>query len=217
MTNLVLIAGDSGTGKSTSISTLNEKETFLINVLSKSLPFKGYSKRYSSENKNYIESDNYREIIAYLKAINDRRPEIKHIIIDDYTFIMANEFMNKAREKGYEKFTELGCHSFEILETLRGLRSDLFCFLLSHTEQDASGKIKARTIGRMVDDKICLQERMTTVLHSTIIDGEYKFLTQGNGINLAKSPRGMFDALYIDNDLQMVVDKMKEYFNEDEE
>lgn len=58
MANIIGVVGDSGTGKSTSISTLDPKTTYLINVLRKDLPFKGSRTLYSLENKNLAETEN---------------------------------------------------------------------------------------------------------------------------------------------------------------
>ena len=213
MSNLVVILGESGTGKSTSIRNLNPKETFIINVLNKPLPFKGHKKSYNSENKNYFESDKYTEIMSYLKAINDRRPEIKNIIIDDFSFLMNNEFMRRCREKSFDKFTDMGFNMFSIMESCKNLRDDLCCFIFCHTEKDHSGIIKPRTVGRMTADYVGITERVSIVFHTQVIDGQYKFLTQFNGTCMAKTPMGMFEELLIDNDLQEIIPIINDYDN----
>jgi nicotinamide riboside kinase len=216
MSNLIVILGESGTGKSTSIRNLNPKETFIINVLSKPLPMRGYKKKYNAENKNFLESDNYKDILNYLKAINDRRDDIKTIIIDDFSFLMNNEFMRRCRERGFDKFTEMGVNMFEILEACKRFRPDLMCYIMCHTERDHAGIIKPKTVGKMTSDYVGIAERVSIVLHSQIIDGQYKFLTQNDGICVAKSPMDMFSELYIDNDLNMIRDAIDNYFNEEE-
>lgn len=215
MSNIILILGESGTGKSTSIRTLNHEETFIINVLDKPLPFKGYRKRYNDELKNYFSTDNYKQIISYIKAINERRPDIKNIIIDDFNFVLANEFMMRASEKSFERFVDIGKHTFEVVEELKKLREDLYCFVMSHTELSHAGIIKTKTVGKMVDDKVSIEGRITTVLHSKVVDGQFKFLTQFDGLHMAKSPHEMFDEIYIDNDLNYVRQKMIDYYGED--
>lgn len=220
MSNSVLIIGESGAGKSTSIRNLNPDETFLFNVLDKPLPFRGYKKNYirkCSEDKkvNYISSDNFDLIARALQKINKERPEIKNIIIDDFQYLMANEFMKRATERGFDKFTEIGQHAWIIINSLIHLREDLTCFVLSHNDSDASGKVKPKTIGKMLDDKITLEGMFTTVLHALVIEGNYKFLTQNDGTHVAKSPWGLFEEKLIDNDLQFVKESLDQYFNED--
>jgi hypothetical protein len=216
MSNVILIIGESGTGKSSSIRTLNPAETFIINVLNKPLPFRGYKKQYNVDNKNYLESDKYSEIISYIIAINERRPDIKSIIIDDFSFLMNNEFMRRCREKSFDKFVDMGSNMFEIMDLCQKLKSDIDCFITCHTEKDHAGIIKPKTVGKMTSDYVGLAERVSIVLHTQIIDRQYKFLTQNDGISMAKSPMGMFDELQINNDLNFVKESIKNYFNDEE-
>ena len=217
MSNIVIILGESGTGKSSSVRTLPSEKTFIINVLNKPLPFRGFKKQYNANNKNYLESDNYREIITYLKAINERRPEITNIVVDDFSFLMNNEFMRRCREKSFDKFVEMGANVFEILEYCKTFRDDLCCFIMCHTEKDHAGIVRPKTVGKMTNDYVGIAERVSIVLHTQVTDGQFKFLTQHNGIALAKSPMGLFDSVLIDNDLQYVKEKMHAYFNEEGE
>lgn len=220
MSNTILVIGESGSGKSTSLRNLNPEETFLINVLDKPLPFRGYKKNYirvSTDDRkvNYFATDNYDSIVRALRKINEERLDIRNIVIDDFQYVMANEFMKRATERGFDKFTEIGQHAWNIVNTLIGLRESIDCFVLSHTDTDATGKVKPKTIGKMLDDKITLEGMFTTVLHALILDGKYKFLTQNDGTHVAKSPMGMFDHKLIDNDLMYVKEKMFNYFNEE--
>lgn len=217
MSNIILILGTSGSGKSTSTRNLPSEETFYINVLDKPLPFRGYKKKYNEGNKNYYATDDYAKIIAFIRAVNERRPEIKNIVIDDFNFVLSNEYMRRARENGFTKFTEMGIHTFDIVEELKKLREDLFCFIMSHTEADHEGVIKPQSVGKMVPNKVSIEGRITTVFHARVIGGEFKFLTQFDGLYSAKTPMGLFSDLYIDNDLQYVKEQMHAYFNEDGE
>jgi hypothetical protein len=216
MSNIVVVLGESGTGKSTSFRNLDPKETFVINVLNKPLPFRGYKKSYNEENKNYLDSDSYKEIVAYIKAINDRRPDVKNIIIDDFSFLMNNEFMRRCRERGYEKYQDMGLNMFEIMEACKLFRPDLFCFIMCHTEKDHAGIIKPKTVGKMTADYVGIAERVSIVLHTQVIDGQYKFLTQFDGQSLAKSPIDMFESVLIDNDLSIVKKCIEQYYDFDE-
>ena len=216
MSNTTLIIGESGSGKSTSLRNLNPKETFILNILDKPLPFRGFKNKYNSESKNYYASDDYSVLLAYIKAINERRPEIKVLIIDDFQYLLANEFMRRSSEKGYDRFTDIGKHAWDVIKALTETREDLYCFVLSHSDQDQMGRMKCKTIGRMLDDKITLEGMFTTVLYALLVDGEHKFLTQHDGTHLAKSPMDMFAEKYINNDLKVVIEKMMDYFNEEQ-
>lgn len=213
MSNLIVILGESGTGKSTSIRNLNPKETYVINVLNKPLPFRGYKKVYNEDSLNYLESDDYRQINQYLLAINERRKDIKTIIIDDFSFLMNNEFMKRCHEKSFDKFVEMASNMFNIMETCASFRNDLFCFIMCHTEKDHAGIIKPKTVGKMTSDYVGISERVSIVLHSQIIDRQYKFLTQHDGVYGAKSPIDMFSEMYIDNDLAVIREIISEYYN----
>lgn len=214
MSNAILIIGKSGTGKSTSIRTLDHSETFIINVLDKPLPFRGYKKLYikaTKEGGNYFSSDNSDQIIKTIKYINNERVDIKSIIIDDFQYVMANEFMRRAMDKGWEKYTEIGKHAWEIIDFSIKCREDLSLFFLSHSD-DESGTSKCKTIGKMIDEKITLEGMFTVVLHTHVIDNKYKFITQNDGYHTAKSPMGMFEDLSIDNDLLLVKEKIQSYY-----
>jgi ABC-type dipeptide/oligopeptide/nickel transport system ATPase component len=224
MSTLVGIVGQSGTGKSTSIETLNPKETAIINVSNKPLPFKGWKANYIqgklSEGANYISTDVAATIVQALKYISDNRPEIKHIIIDDLQYLMSFEFMAKAKEKGFEKFTDIGKNTFDVLNVSRQLRDDLIIFAIYHEEsisENFNPKRKIKTIGKLLDDKITLEGLFTIVFFTEVKIEEdqkphYYFVTQTDGVTTAKSPRGMFDELLIPNDLSLVSTKINEYY-----
>jgi ABC-type dipeptide/oligopeptide/nickel transport system ATPase component len=215
MSNTILIIGESGSGKSSSIRNLNPSETAIINVLDKPLPFKGFKGKYNKDKLNYLASDDHDSIRKSIAKINRDRTEIKTLIIDDFQYIMANQFMRKALERGYDKFTEIGQNAWQIIKDLTQCREDLNCYVLSHSDTDASGKVKTKTIGKMLDDKICLEGMFTIVFHALTSDNKYKFLTQNDGVHVAKSPMGMFADRLIDNDLAEINRKIDEYFNED--
>lgn len=217
----ILIIGESGSGKSSSLRNLDPLETAVINVLDKPLPFRGFSKNYIKQSNdkrkaNYFTTDDYKIIRSALLKISKERPEIKNIIIDDFQYLMSNEYMKRATETGYNRFSEIAQHSHSVIKELDNLRNDIKCFILCHSEIDKqSGKVKAKTIGKMIDDMIVFEGMFTIVLHALVKDGKYKFLTQNDGIHTAKSPMEMFDEKYIDNDLQSIIEKIDLYFNED--
>lgn len=218
MSNTVLIMGESGTGKSTSIRTLDPKETFLISVLNKPLPFRGWRKKYkqAKDNEgNMIISDVSTTVNAALMKINDTRKDIKTVIIDDFQYLMSNEFMRRALEAGWGKFTEIQRNAWQIIITAMNCRSDLNIFVLSHSEISSNGKTRIKTIGKVLDEKIVVEGMFTLVLSSVILDDKYCFQTRSDPQIMAKTPMGMFEDKYIENDLHMVNSVMNEYFNEE--
>jgi hypothetical protein len=155
----VLIIAESGAGKSTSIEALNPQETFIINVANKPLPFKGWRKKYQlwskeTPNGNLYDKATPESIEACLHYINQKRPEIKNIVIDDFQYVSSFEFFDKVDEKGYEKFTKIGAHLARIARLPKELREDLVVFMLTHAEEstDIEGKkrVKAKTIGEEI-------------------------------------------------------------------
>jgi ABC-type phosphate/phosphonate transport system ATPase subunit len=121
---LIGIVGHTGTGKSTSIKHLDPKETYIINVAKKELPFKGADKLYNADNKNYKEIDDANEITRWLKTISEKAPHIKNIIIEDSNYIMGFNLMEKAAETGFAKFTLMARDMVDLFRTARKLRDD---------------------------------------------------------------------------------------------
>lgn len=204
MSTGVMILGNSGSGKSTSINGLDPKSTFIFRVVNKPLPFKSWKKQYSKEQKNLMDTDNVGTIIAAMKGISENAPHINAIVIDDAQYIMANEFMRRSSEKGFDKFSEIGHNMWSLLMSMGALRDDLVVFLLSHTEETDTGSTKMKTIGKMLDDKITCEGLVSIVLRAICNDGQYVFATQNNGRDTVKSPIGMFDTNTIPNNLGIV-------------
>ena len=204
MANKILILGESGTGKSTSMRNLDPNTTAIIQVVKKSLPFKFKSFKT-------VASDDYDVIKRALKKIENNK-EISTIIIDDAQYLMANQFMRRCKEKGYDKFSEIGNSFWDLLNYITDLRDDLNVYVMQHTEE-SENKIKAKTIGKMLDNVITLEGLFTIVLRTSVEDGKYFFSTQNNGYDTVKSPMGMFESTMIENDLKIVNDKIKEFYN----
>jgi len=225
MAQSILIIAESGCGKSTSITNLDSKETFIINVANKPLPFKGWQNKYQpfdliTKKGNCANVSSPKDIEAVLKIINNERKEIKNIVIDDFQYMSAFEYFGRATEKGYEKFTQMGAALAHIAKLPILMRDDLLVFYLTHAEEstDIEGrrKVKAKTIGKLVDDKLTLEGLFSIVLFGKVKkdkDGlmRYVFETQNNGENTCKSPREMFDTFEIANDLQIVRNAILDY------
>jgi len=227
MASSVLVIAESGAGKSTSIANLDPKETFIINVANKPLPFKGWKSKYKVWSKEDPTGNMYtrpiaKEIEACLKYVSEKRPEIKNIVVDDFQYIFAFEYFERAEEKGFDKFTSIAKNMAAIAKLPIVLRDDLHVFFLTHAEesQDLEGrrKFKAKTIGKLVDNSLTLEGLFSIVLFGKVKkdkDGniKYVFETQNNGENTCKSPAGMFDSFEISNDLEFVKQAIINYEN----
>lgn len=219
---LIGIVGATGTGKSTSVKHLDPKETYIINVAKKELPFKGAEKLYNAEAKNYKEVDDANEITRLLKTISDKAPHIKNIIIEDSNYIMGFNMLARATEIGFTKFTIMAKDMVELFREARRLRDDLKIFYFTHPETiEDSGEIvgyKIKTAGKLIDNQIVLEGLLTICLYTHVEESKdgtatYNFVTNRFKKYPAKSPDGMFADIRIPNNLQQVVNSIDEYYN----
>ena len=200
---LVYVLGRSGTGKSYSMRNFKKGEIGVVNVQGKILPFKG------SGSLDIVNTDNSAEIV---RAIEAMAKKYKVIVVDDFQYVMANEFMRRATERGYDKFTEIARHAWDVADVVKKLPADVIVYVMCHTDTDQDGVEKLKTIGRLLDEKIVLEGMSTIVLKTAVSDGEYMFLTQNSGKDTVKSPAGMFPTYAIDNDLKYVDAKIRNYY-----
>jgi hypothetical protein len=227
MGQAILVIAESGSGKSTSIENLNPKETFIINVANKPLPFRGWKSKYKVWTKedtsgNMANVSSPAAIQKVVQHLNDKRTDIKNIVIDDFQYMSSFEFFDRSDEKGFEKFTQIGASIARISRMPKDLREDLMVFILTHSEEgtDIEGrkKFKAKTIGKMVDEKLTLEGLFSIVLFAKAKKDKegsmrYIFETQNNGDNTCKSPKDMFKDFEIPNDLQLVRNAILDYEN----
>jgi len=227
MAQSVLIIADSGSGKSTSMRTLDPKETFIINIANKPLPFKGWKKNYTTIGKdnpkgNMTSASSASGVMSAMAHVNDKMPNIKTLIIDDWQYMSSFEYFDRANEKGYDKFTQIAANLAQVAKMPKDMRDDLTIFFLTHSEEstDVNGhrRVKAKTIGKMIDNTLTLEGLFSIVLFGRVKKDEdtgllYGFDTVNNGENTCKSPMGMFDKPFINNDLQFVKDAIAEYEN----
>lgn len=199
-----LILGESGTGKTCSLRNLESEGTVLLQVVSKPLPFR-------SSGLKTVVADNHNMIVKCIQRASSAG--IKRLIIDDFQYMMANEFMRRATETGFTKFTEMAQHAHTVLNECLSARDDLRIYILSHTDQNEMGKVKCKTIGKMIDEKITMEGLFTIVLRTHVEAGQYSLSTQNNGNDTVKSPMGLFDSQFIDNDLQQIDNAIVDYYN----
>ena len=200
---LVYILGRSGTGKSYSLRNFPKDKVAVINVQGKILPFRG---------SGSIEQTSTDNSLKILKALDIYAQQYKSIVVDDYQYVMSNEFMRRSAERGYDKFTEIARHAWDIAQKVRELPDDVIVYIMCHTDRDDEGNEKIKTIGKLLDEKICLEGLSTIVLKTNVSDGQYTFLTQNNGKDTVKSPADMFPSYAIDNDLWYVDQKIRNYY-----
>lgn len=197
----VLILGESGTGKSASLRNFKKGEVAVINVAGKPLPFRS--------ELGMIVTDRYPEIVKALKGM-----KTPSAVVDDAQYLLANEFMRRSGEVGFQKFTDIAKNYWSLIaETVsKELPPDKIVYFLSHIERDQNGNEKVKTIGKLLDEKITVEGLFSIVLKTHVEDGKYTFFTQNSGFDTVKSPIGMFDQLQIDNDLKFVDNTIRAYY-----
>lgn len=195
----VLILGASGSGKSASLRNFKYDDIAIFNVASKPLPFKKKLKK--------VNKPSYKLIEATLRKNN-----LKCYVIDDSQYLMTFEGFARSNEVGYNKFTEIGKNFYDLVKTvIEETSDDTIVYFLHHTEQADDGRIKAKTIGKMLDNQLILEGLFSIVLLAET-DGQcHDFITQSDGTTTAKSPMDMFEPK-IPNDLKAVDAAIRAYY-----
>ena len=208
----IAILGESGSGKTTSLRNFDPNEIILIQAVNKALPFRNNFQYWDSQNKtgSIIITDRSADICNAIQAFPNYGKKI--IIVDDYQYTMANEFMRRSSEKGFDKFTEIARNAWNIVMAAQAAPHDVRIYLLSHTDTDDRGNTRAKTIGKMLNEKITLEGLFTIVMRSMRVDGQYVFTTQTSGYDTVKTPMDLFSSETIDNDLKMVDESIKTYY-----
>lgn len=204
MAILVMIYGQSGTGKSTSLRNFTNDDVAVINVSGKPFPFRNSLKS--------AKTNCYPQILSSLGKLTQ-----PSIVIDDATYLMVDEFMSQAMIKGYDKYNMMAKNFNDLIEAARKLPDDKIVYFIGHSEQADDGREHFKTIGRMLDNYVTLEGKFTIVLKTVVKDGEYFFQTHNNGLDTVKSPIGMFTSDLIPNDLKQVDTIIREYWGVENE
>lgn len=208
MAEKILIMGESGTGKSTSIRNCDPNKTAIINPVGKPLPFRGARK---FDTLNGITDAG--KICDFMK--DQAKAGKKIIIVDDFQYILAIPFMNRIKETGWDKYNDFGSNYFNIIEVCNELPEDVCVYYLTHCETLDNGITTVKLIGKLLREKITVEGLFTIVLRTGVSEGKYYFFTQNNGKDTVKSPLGMFDSFSIENDLAYVDAKIRNYYEFD--
>lgn len=200
----VLLIGQSGSGKSTSLRNFKREEVAVVNVLGKPLPFKSDIKA--------PKCDDYATI---LKAIANTKK--KTIVIDDANYLITNEFMSKSSVKGFDKYNEMGNNFFNLINGIKNIEGGKTVYLIMHEDTDENGNIKPKTIGKLLDDKVNIPGMFTICIRSMFDNGNYIFRLKTNGQDCVKTPFGMFENETMENDLKEFDKVVREYYELDKE
>ena len=213
MSRVICIAGESGSGKTTSMRNLDPKSTYYIDADKKGLSWKGWRKAYNKENKNYIRCDDANIVRVYIRKLAESQPHIKVIVVDTINGLMVADEMRRSKEKGYDKWADLAACVWDLVCECYDYRDDLTIVFTAHTQtdHDENGYMftRIKTSGKKLD-KIVLESKFTTVLLSKCVDGRYLFETQARN-STAKSPMGAFDTFEIENDIVEVIKALEEF------
>lgn len=200
----VLLIGKSGSGKSASLRNFKKEEIAIANVLGKPLPFKSDLEAPKVDDYNII-----------LKAIQNTDKKI--IVIDDANYLITNEFMGKSSVKGFDKYNEMGNNFFNLINGIKNIEGGKTVYLIMHEDTDEEGNVKPKTIGKLLDDKVNIQGMFTICLRSMFDNGNYIFRLKTNGQDCVKTPIGLFNEEQMENDLKLVDEKIREYYELDKE
>lgn len=205
----VLILGESGSGKSSSLRKFKASEVGVMNIAGKPLPFKTDIEPYNiTKNARKKNCSRY----TLLKSIISKS-KTKTLVIDDSQYLMAFDSFDRAKETGYGKFTDMAVNFQQLIDfCINEIEDDKIVYFLHHCETTEQGKVKAKTIGKMLDSQLTIEGLFAIVLFCTTDGNAHYFVTQSDGQTTAKSPMEMFETI-IDNDLKFVDKTIREYYN----
>lgn len=213
MSKVICIMGESGAGKTTSMRNLDPATTYYIDCDKKGLSWKGWKSQYNVDKKNYFKTDDQAVVLKLLQGIENKAPHIQTVVVDTINGIMVADEMRRSKEKGYDKWLDLACAIYDIIDYALTMREDVTVVFVAHTQTDYDDNgyrfTRIKTSGKKLD-KITLESKFPVVLLAKVIDGRHIFETKAN-FSTSKAPLGAFDEQYIDNDLAQVLEALSEY------
>lgn len=215
MGRVIGIMGESGSGKTTAMRTLDPKTTFYLDCDMKGLSWKGWRTQYNAKNMNYWKTDMVQSVQSMLDKINtdEKFKKVKTVVIDTLNGLMVADEVRRMKEKNFDKWVDLAQCIWGLLDQCHKLRDDLTVILICHSqtqkEDDGYTFTRIKTSGKKLD-KLCIESKLTTVLHAEAKDGEYILRTHANN-STAKTPMGAFESDEVPNDMKAVLDALKEY------
>ena len=214
MSRAYIIMGESGSGKTTAMRTLNPDETYYIDCDGKGLSWKGWREQYNAEKKNYIKTDDQDKVLKLMDGIDKKCENIHNVVIDTLNSIMVADERRRLKEKTYDKWADLAWSVYDICIKASQLRDDLNVIVLAHTQTEVDENTGERftrilTNGKKLN-KIGLEKYFTTVLLTKATENGFVFETRANK-STAKTPMGAFPDNEIPNDIQAVLDTLKDY------
>ncbi|TNU89010.1 hypothetical protein FIC87_12485 [Eggerthella lenta] len=195
----VLVLGHSGSGKSTSLRNFEPGEVGIFNVAGKPLPFR--------KKLDKIDHSAYGQIDNSLST-----NKLRAYVIDDANYLMAFQNFAMAKQSGYGKFTDMAVSFERLLEAANRTDSDTIVYFMMHPDYDESGRMKPKSIGKMLDNQLTIEGMFPIVLLADNDESGYHFVTASDGTTPVKAPMGMFPDAVIDNDLKAVDAAIREYW-----
>lgn len=215
MSRVIGLMGESGSGKTTAMRTLDPKTTFYIDCDGKGLSWKGWKEQYNTKNMNYWKTDITQSVQSMIDKIStdEKFKHIKVVVIDTLNGLMVADEVRRMKEKNFDKWMDLAQCIWGLLDQCHKLRDDLTVILICHSqtqkEDDGYTFTRIKTSGKKLD-KLCIESKLTTVLHAEAKDGEYILRTRARN-STCKTPMGAFDTEEIPNDMQAVLKALEEY------
>ena len=223
MSTAILVLGESGSGKTASLRNFDTNDVLLIQPARKPLPFRSKGWReFQAKTVGDIKSTTDSILVCndaskICVAMHNTAKPI--VIVDDWQYLLAMQFMARRNEKGFDKFTDIGGAGFDVLKAASELAPNKRVYIIAHTQTDDFGNVRIKTLGRLLDDKIVPEGMFTIVLRTHVDAGSdrYCFTTRNSGHDTVKTPMGMFEASEIENDLAMVDKVIVDYYGLNQE
>lgn len=213
MANLIGIMGEPGTGKTSSLKSLNPEETFYCDCDGKGLNWRGWRQQYSVDKKNYVKTSFPQIVIKYLNNVAEKAPHIKYFVVDTVNNLMVSDEMRRCKEKGYDKWMDLASSVWDLVDLPGTLRDDLTVILIFHTQTEMTDAgyefTRIKTNGRKTE-KNNIDSKFNWLFRSVKMDGKYYFETTANN-STARTPMDAFNDDYVPNDITMILNTMEEF------